>query len=65
MFHYFHKSLLGEIQNYDCKIVNSKKQVLHLNVTNIPISVNNQIVGIYAVAKDITHFKQKKKKLKK
>lgn len=65
MFHYFHKSILGEIQNYDSKMINSNKQILHLNVTNIPISVNNQIVGIYAVAKDITPFKRKKEEVRK
>lgn len=65
MFHYFHKSLLGQVQNYDCKMIDKKRRILDLNITNIPIVVDHQIVGIYAVAKDVTHFKKKKEEVRK
>ena len=65
MFHYFHKSLLGQVQNYDCKMIDKKRRILDLNITNIPIIVSHQIVGIYAVAKDVTHFKKKKEEVRK
>jgi two-component system sporulation sensor kinase A len=54
---YFNRAIMGEFQNYDCKFLNQMNQVIHINIMNIPISVQDEIVGIYGVARDITEFK--------
>jgi two-component system, sporulation sensor kinase A len=59
VFHNFHQTFEGKIQNYDYKITNKSGQLVYLNVTNLPISVNDEIVGVYGIAKDITPFKLK------
>ncbi|OIK15411.1 hypothetical protein BIV60_09675 [Bacillus sp. MUM 116] len=61
---YFYQALEGSFQNYDCKIIQKNGQSVDLNVTNLPISVNNEIIGVYGVAKDITEIKRKKQRLK-
>ncbi|WP_218971551.1 PAS domain-containing sensor histidine kinase [Neobacillus soli] len=58
-FHFFQKALLGQFQNFDCKMTNKTGRILDLDVMFIPISVNNQIVGVSAVVKDITHLKRR------
>ncbi len=65
VFHHFHKTILGHFENFDCKMINKNGQIIELNMTNIPISVNNQIVGVWAVARDITELKRKKEELRK
>ena len=61
---YYYQALEGSFQNYDCKINHKNGQIIDLNVTNLPIAVNEEIVGVYGVAKDITDIKQKRQKLK-
>lgn len=65
VFHHFHKAVLGQFHNFDCRMTIKAGQTLDLNLTNIPISVNDQIVGVYGVAKDITLLKRKKEELRK
>ena len=59
VFHHFHKAVEGQVQNYDCKIIHSNGHYIVVNITNAPISVNDEIVGVYAVVKDITDLKRK------
>jgi len=65
VFHHFHKAILGQFQNFDCKMINKIGQLVDLNITNIPISVDDQIVGVCAVARDITELKRKKEEVRK
>ncbi|WP_052353696.1 PAS domain-containing sensor histidine kinase [Neobacillus jeddahensis] len=65
VFHHFHKAVLGQFENFDCKMTNKSGQLIDLNITNIPISVNDQIVGVCAVARDITELKRQKQELRK
>jgi two-component system sporulation sensor kinase A len=60
---YFKDALKGKIQNYDCAIVHKSGELIHVNITNIPIIVNDEIVGVYGAAKDITELKQGREKL--
>lgn len=62
---YFHSTLSGQIHNYDCSMINKNGEILWINVTSIPISINNQILGVYSVAKNVTHFKNKRKEVEK
>ncbi|MDR6998180.1 PAS domain S-box protein [Neobacillus niacini] len=61
---YFYQALEGSLQNYDCKIIQKNGQSVDLNVTNLPITVNGEIIGVYGVAKDITEIKRKRHRLK-
>ncbi len=54
VFNYFKKAIEGEIIQFETHAVTSKGKYLILQVTNIPIIINKEICGIYAVAKDIT-----------
>lgn len=44
----------GVPQNYDISAITAKDNKLALNITNLPIIVDDQIVGVYGVARDIT-----------
>ncbi|MBS4214762.1 PAS domain S-box protein [Bacillus sp. FJAT-49825] len=58
IFHYFHKTTLGQVQNFDCFMISKQGHTVDLNITNIPISVDDKIVGLYAVIKNITELKR-------
>lgn len=59
---FFYKSVEGKLQNFDCQIVHENGELRDINITNYPILVNEEIVGVYGVAKDITEIKQRRKK---
>jgi two-component system sporulation sensor kinase A len=50
----FWRTAQGEAQHYRCRIVHREGHYVHLDVTNLPIVVDDQIVGVYGIAKDIT-----------
>ncbi|GHH96719.1 PAS domain S-box protein [Neobacillus kokaensis] len=58
---FFYKSLEGKLENFDCQITRSDGEILDVNITNYPILINEEIVGVYGVAKNITEIKQKRK----
>lgn len=60
---YFHKTLEGNFQNFDCAITNKSSESVHINITFIPISAKDEIIGVYVVAKDITEIKRNRKEL--
>ncbi|MDW7694510.1 PAS domain S-box protein [Flammeovirgaceae bacterium SG7u.111] len=47
----------GKPQNYELGIITSKGNKLALNMTNMPIVVDGNIIGVYSIAKDITELK--------
>ncbi|TDN82156.1 PAS domain S-box-containing protein [Salegentibacter sp. 24] len=56
------KAVSGEVQRYKTNFVGLKGTKTVLDVTNFPIYVNNEITGVYGIAKDITkqvHIEQK------
>lgn len=53
---YLRKALSGEVQIFEFE-VNNKKQRKILNITFVPILVDNEIDGVYAIGKDITDDK--------
>ncbi len=55
---HFNKAANGETQNYETKALHKNGHVVHVCVANIPIIVNEKIVGVYGIAKDITKQKQ-------
>jgi two-component system, sporulation sensor kinase A len=60
VFNYFHKSVLGRFESFDCKMANKMNEVIDTNVMTIPISASSQIIGVYIIVKDITLIKQKR-----
>ncbi|MED1470691.1 PAS domain S-box protein [Bacillus salipaludis] len=63
-FHYFHKASFGQVQNFDCVMQTKQEKMIDLNITNIPISCSDKVVGVYASVKDITQFKRKKSEVR-
>ncbi|QOY35418.1 PAS domain S-box protein [Anaerobacillus isosaccharinicus] len=51
---YFQEAVKGLPQNYECRIIRKSGRVIHTKVTNIPITVDHEIVGVYGIARDIT-----------
>ncbi|PMC40550.1 hypothetical protein CJ195_02215 [Bacillus sp. UMB0899] len=60
----FHYSLTGTIQQYQCTILSKSNERVDLEVTNSPIIVDNEIIGVYGIAKNITYFNEQRRKLK-
>jgi diguanylate cyclase (GGDEF)-like protein/PAS domain S-box-containing protein len=50
----FEKAAKGDSQNYDIRIRAKNNDLLYLTVTSVPIVVNNQITGVFNIAKNIT-----------
>lgn len=48
----------GQHVNYDTAFLDLNRNRIEVNISNFPIIVNNQIVGVYGVVKDITEFKK-------
>ena len=55
---HFHIALEGKSTNYDTSIYNKAGERYELNVTNLPIILDDQIVGVYGILKDITEYKR-------
>jgi diguanylate cyclase (GGDEF)-like protein/PAS domain S-box-containing protein len=51
---HFHKAIGGQAQDYELTINHKSGRRVELHVTNIPIVINHEVVGVYGVAKDIT-----------
>lgn len=57
-------ALKGEAQNYETVAIHKEGHPVFLKVTNIPIIVQDKIVGVYGIAKDITQQKGKEEELR-
>lgn len=62
LHHYsFKKALKGEPQNFDIEIYHRSGESIYLNLTYLPILVDQQVTGIYTIGKDITERKKAQK----
>ena len=52
--YHFREAIKGLPQNYECRVIRKSGRVIHTKVTNIPITIDNEIVGVYGIARDIT-----------
>lgn len=57
------RAKLGEPVRYETQIVDARGERHVLDVTNIPMMLDEQVVGVYGIAKDITHRKQQETRL--
>jgi PAS domain S-box-containing protein len=60
---YFEKAKQGQPQNYEMTSKHSNGKVFHWDMKKIPIYVNNEVVGAYALCKDVTAKKETEKAL--
>lgn len=51
---HFSKTISGEIQNFNIRVVSTKGTSRVLHVTNLPIVIKGEIIGVHVIAKDIT-----------
>ncbi|WP_121613037.1 PAS domain S-box protein [Mesobacillus foraminis] len=61
----FKKALQGIPQTYETKLIHKNGTSGIFQVTNLPIIVNNKIVGVYGIAKDISQNKRTEEYLRK
>jgi PAS domain S-box-containing protein len=54
VFRCFQKAIKGEVQQFDTRIITAKGNSRMIQITYLPIIINNEAIGIYTVAKDIT-----------
>jgi PAS domain S-box-containing protein len=54
VYHNFYRATLGESQRYEARIINALGKQFTLDVTNMPIVINDRIVGVHGVSKDVT-----------
>lgn len=52
--HYFEKTIRGEIQSFEINVVGMKGTRRIMTVTNLPIVVRQQVIGVHVIARDIT-----------
>ncbi|MEK3706014.1 PAS domain S-box protein [Paenibacillus sp. FSL R7-0198] len=56
--HYFDMVKQGEPQYYETRVVNSSGWKIEVSVTNVPIIVDKEMVGVYGIVSDITERKE-------
>jgi light-regulated signal transduction histidine kinase (bacteriophytochrome) len=61
---YFQKAVEGVPQHYEAAIISKDGRRIELNITNIPIVVGGEIVGVYGVGKDITERKRAEEQIR-
>jgi len=60
---HFQRASKGEIQNYNSNFISYKGTKKLINITNFPIVSNNEITGVFGIARDITVVEESKKKI--
>lgn len=56
--HYFEEAARGTPQRFEVRSLTKTGELVDLRVTNLPIIVDDIIVGVYGIAKDITKQKE-------
>ncbi|CAB0150179.1 Phytochrome-like protein cph2 [Pseudidiomarina piscicola] len=60
---YMDIALNGESARYDLRVFGRDGELLHIDITNLPIKIDNQVTGVFGIAKDITAQKQQDEQL--
>ena len=60
---HYEKAAMGYTQHYETKALHKDGRIIHVSVTNIPIIVDGEVVGVYGIAKDITNQKATEQEL--
>ncbi|WP_394239543.1 EAL domain-containing protein [Niallia oryzisoli] len=60
----FSKTLEGQPQNDEIHVIHKSGERIPIYITEIPIIVDNEILGVYGIAKDISKDKDAQKRMK-
>src|SRR3546814_5172312 len=60
---HFARARSGEAQEYEVKVLRRSGDVRDLDVTNTPIVVDGEMVGVFGVAKDVTERRRLERQL--
>lgn len=60
---FYGRAVKGITQNYETKAIHKDGHIIHVSVTNMPIIVDHEVVGVYGIAKDLTNQKLTEQKL--
>ena len=60
---HFQQATLGKERSYQMGFISVKGNYRTLEINNFPITYNNEIIGVYGIAKDITVQKQTENKI--
>ncbi|NOU65717.1 PAS domain S-box protein [Paenibacillus sp. LMG 31461] len=63
--HHFQVASEGMPQNFDASFLHQNGFPIPSNVTFVPTKVGNQIIGVYAILKDLTEIREQKKEIDK
>jgi len=51
---HFKEAVNGKPQNYDTVLIHKTGKRIDLNITNIPMVIDDEVIGVYGIAKDIS-----------
>lgn len=54
---HFRNAKKGIFKHYDLPLTNKSMEFYYLSVTHVPMKSNNEVIGVYAIARDITENK--------
>ena len=54
VMYYFNEAQKGNAVNYDCGLITASGKRREVSITNMPIIINNTVVAIYGIAKDMS-----------
>ncbi|OCT14637.1 hypothetical protein A8709_24965 [Paenibacillus pectinilyticus] len=63
--HHFQVASTGMPQNFEASFLHQNGQPIPSNVTFVPTIVGSEIVGVYAILKDLTEIREQKKEIDK
>ncbi|MEH7121543.1 PAS domain S-box protein, partial [Neobacillus vireti] len=56
--HHYNIAARGTTQRYQTKAIHKNGSIIHVDVTNTPIIINGEVVGVYGIAKNINSKKK-------
>lgn len=59
---YFQEAVRGEARNYEI-VMTTHNRPIHLNLTNVPVFVDQKVAGVFIIARDVTVQKQDEAKI--
>lgn len=64
VFDGFQKAMKGEVQNFEAEVIDGAGHGRIMNLTFLPIIVNNEVLGNYLITKDLTFLKEAERQAK-
>lgn len=61
---HFNNAKKGIFKNYELPLSNTDNEFYYLGVTHVPIKVDGEVIGVYAIARDITENKINQEQIK-